>query len=56
MTRYEKLISGAKEDLVNEFVLAMKWVRDLPAEDWMCLVDGCPGLEGLMLEVLDTEV
>lgn len=53
MTRYEKLINGTKEEMVNEFVAAIKWARELPEKDWKCLTTGWPGLEGLVRETLD---
>ena len=56
MTRYEKLINGTKQDMVADFVLAIKWARELPTKDWSALVNGWPGLEGLVCEVLDQEV
>jgi hypothetical protein len=56
MTRYEKIINGNKKDMVSEFVSAIKWARTLPASDWSNIVNGWPGLEGLVCEVLDQEV
>lgn len=56
MTRYEKIINGNKKDMVSEFVLAIKWARALSTSDWSNLVNGWPGLEGLVCEVLDQEV
>lgn len=56
MTRYEKLINDTKQDMVAEIVAAIKWARALPTKDWSALVNGWPGLEGLVCEVLDWEV
>ncbi len=56
MTRYEKLINGTKEELVNEFLLAMTWARNVPDHEWNLIINGWPGLEGLVSEVLDKEV
>lgn len=56
MTRYEKLISGTKEELMDEFLLAMTWARNLPDHEWNCIVNGWPGLNGLVSEIFDKEV
>ena len=56
MTRYEKLINGTKEELMNEFLLAMTWARNLPDYEWNLIVNGWPGLPGLVSEVFDQEV
>lgn len=57
MTLYEKLITGTKEDLINEFVLAIKWARELPKKDWYYVTHdiGGDGLERLVKETLDAE-
>lgn len=58
MTLYEKLITGTKEDLINEFVLAIKWARELSKKDWYNVthdIDG-DGLERLVKETLETNV
>lgn len=58
MTLYEKLITGTKEDLINEFVLAIKWARELSKKDWYHIthdISGC-GLERLVKETLEVNV
>ena len=56
MTRYEKLISGTKEDLINEIVLVAKWARELTNMEWKCITQGWGGLEGFVRETLDIKL
>lgn len=56
MTRYEKLIKGTKEDMINEFVLAIKWAKGLSTKDWNAIVNGWGGLEKFVQDVLDVKI
>lgn len=56
MTRYEKLMSGTKEDLINEFILVAKWARDLSSADWRNITTGWGGLEKFVRDALDNDV
>lgn len=56
MTRYEKLINGTKEELVNEFVLVAKWARGLSNKDWNVITTGWGGLEKFVEDTLNVSL
>ena len=58
MTLYEKLVTGTKEDMVNEFVLAINWARELSKKDWYNVTHDISGrgLERLVKEILESDI
>lgn len=53
LSHFDRVLSGTRDDLVDELEKAIKWARALSEKEWDSIVSGPGGLRGFIFEAME---